>query len=132
MTAGKNFGVTKNGYLFANSGKIGNMDINAIAGNLVGGNLLLNSSFSQNLDQWNTSGINQETDGINDSCMRVDGAFNITKTVWQDIINVIDWDSPGKTYTYSAEVKLENWETGTTNCYVALYGDGYYTNGDGE
>ena len=93
-------------------------------------NLLLNSSMSENLNNWinNTSGTATivEIDGY--KCLHVVGAFNIARYVWQETFNRIKPESDTY-YTVSAFVKVVNYKAGTTNAMLALYIDSEYSNG---
>ena len=93
-----------------------------------GKNLLLNSSFENNLDNWNgTNYIITSEEGY--KCAKVEGALTTTKTLTQSVFSRIKKDTTTH-YTISAWVKLVNYKAGTTNPFCALYfGGGYNNNG---
>lgn len=90
----------------------------------VGGtNLLTNSSFSKNLSGWTVSGASITTiDGV--TCAKIEGAFGKTYTVNQSILPKLDVNDLTQEYTYSADVRIDNYVAGTTNPYVRLYFSG--------
>ena len=91
-----------------------------------GKNLLLNSSFSKNLDEWGyskdgTTAITEKY-GYKCGCI-VPGALNRTRTVSQNVLGVLE---PNTTYTISAWVLTENIVAGSTNPTIILYHEGKY------
>lgn len=82
-------------------------------------NLLLNSSFNQNLNQWQGSGIT-----IVDGKARITGEFNKTKGIYQSIKSQIANDNVSQVYIVSISVKVSNYVAGSTNPYLALYING--------
>jgi len=78
-------------------------------------NLLYNSSFTENFNGWSiTNGDSSEIvikDGL--KCGHIAGEFNKTKILSQDIFDDIENDPIGQIYTYSADIKLENYVAGT-------------------
>lgn len=107
----------------------------AVSGVQVGGrNLLKNSSFSENLNEWkvkyNPDRIEITTvDGY--SCCHINGSANRIIIVAQDIFDVVHDDLLTQKYTFSADVKLVNAVAGSVNPFVCLYVDGYYYKEDG-
>ena len=97
-------------------------------GIIVGGrNLLLNSSLTQNHDQWTISGDAVEITTIDDiDCTHITGALDTTTLISQDVIDKINLDDLSQTYVYSADVRIDNHVAGTTNPFVKLYFSGYY------
>ncbi|NQN78986.1 hypothetical protein HO999_08040 [Streptococcus suis] len=81
-------------------------------------NLLLNSSFNANLDQWQGSGVT-----IVDGKARITGEFNKTKLVYQSIKSQIANDDVSQVYIASISVKVTNYVAGR-NPFFALYIDG--------
>lgn len=97
-----------------------------------GENLLKNSSFSENTDDWSFS--NPATgDGIvtEDSyrCLKITGALTTTRYVRQSVLDKISGDAVGTLYTISADVKIKNVVRGTTNPMCEYYFGGSYNNG---
>ncbi|MGQ7658110.1 phage tail spike protein [Streptococcus suis] len=81
-------------------------------------NLLLNSSFNANLDQWQGSGVT-----IVDGKARITGEFNKTKHIYQSIKSQIANDDVSQVYIASISVKVTNYVAGR-NPFFALYIDG--------
>ncbi|MFM0779833.1 phage tail spike protein [Streptococcus suis] len=82
-------------------------------------NLLLNSSFNQNLNQWQGTGVT-----IVDGKARITGEFNKTKYIYQSIKSQIANDDVSQVYIASISVKVTNYVAGSRNPYLALYTDG--------
>ncbi|WP_238715962.1 phage tail protein [Streptococcus suis] len=82
-------------------------------------NLLLNSSFNENLNQWQGSGVT-----IIDGKARITGEFNKTKSVYQSIKSQIANDDVNQAYIASVAVKVSNYVAGSRNPYLALYING--------
>ncbi|HFR3675394.1 TPA: hypothetical protein ACHVD8_000749 [Streptococcus suis] len=82
-------------------------------------NLLLNSSFNANLDQWQGSGVT-----IVDGKARITGEFNKTKHIYQSIKSQIANDDVSQVYIAAISVKVSNYVAGSINPYLALYIDG--------
>ncbi|HEM4249630.1 TPA: phage tail protein [Streptococcus suis] len=82
-------------------------------------NLLLNSSFNQNLNQWQGTGVT-----IVDGKARITGEFNKTKYIYQSIKSQIANDDVSQVYIASISVKVTNYVAGSINPYLALYIDG--------
>ncbi|HEM4273525.1 TPA: hypothetical protein U1X79_000372 [Streptococcus suis] len=82
-------------------------------------NLLLNSSFNANLDQWQGSGVT-----IVDGKARITGEFNKTKLVYQSIKSQTANDGVNQVYIASISVKVTNFVAGSRNPYLAIYIDG--------
>lgn len=93
-------------------------------------NLLLNSSFTENLDKWTfnapSSAYNVEIveDAERGACAHITGAIGVAQMLYQDVLDKIDLQNLDQTYTYSADIKLDNYVAGTTNPYVQLYFNG--------
>lgn len=101
----------------------------AVDGIEVGGrNLILNSSFSENLDNWVEIGSPEITTKDGYKCLHFAGSLGSAQYVYQSVFNKISMDEVGQEYTISADIKLENYAAGTTNPYVALYFSGNYDN----
>ena len=100
-------------------------DINALE---VGGrNLLVNSSFTENLEKWTCSGVTMtELDG--ETCAHISGELTKTYGASQNIFAKIDPKDLTQEYTFSADVNMKNYVAGTTNPYVQLYFTGSYDN----
>ncbi|HEM2734224.1 TPA: phage tail protein [Streptococcus suis] len=86
-------------------------------------NLLLNSSFNENLNQWQGSGVT-----IIDGKARITGEFNKTKLVYQSIKSQIANDDVNQAYIASVAVKVSNYVAGSRNPYLALYINGIKNN----
>ncbi|HFI0497272.1 TPA: phage tail spike protein, partial [Streptococcus suis] len=81
-------------------------------------NLLLNSSFNQNLNQWRETGVT-----IVDGKARITGEFNKTKYIYQSIKSQTANDDVNQVYIASISVKVTNYVAGR-NPFFALYIDG--------
>ncbi|MDG4509866.1 gp58-like family protein [Streptococcus suis] len=81
-------------------------------------NLLLNSSFNENLNQWQGTGVT-----IADGKARITGEFNKTKYIYQSIKSQIANDDVSQVYIASISVKVTNYVAGR-NPFFALYIDG--------
>ncbi|HFR3714490.1 TPA: hypothetical protein ACHVFJ_001348 [Streptococcus suis] len=79
-------------------------------------NLLLNSSFNANLDQWQGSGVT-----IVDGKARITGEFNKTKHIYQSIKSQIANDDVSQVYIAAISVKVSNYVAGSINPFLALY-----------
>ncbi|MFX3863822.1 gp58-like family protein [Streptococcus suis] len=79
-------------------------------------NLLLNSSFNQNLNQWQGTGVT-----IVDGKARITGEFNKTKYIYQSIKSQTANDDVSQVYIASISVKVSNYAAGSINPYLALY-----------
>ncbi|HEL2438017.1 TPA: phage tail protein, partial [Streptococcus suis] len=82
-------------------------------------NLLLNSSFNQNLNQWQGTGVT-----IVDGKARITGELNKTKHIYQSIKSQIANDDVSQVYIASISVKVTNYVAGSINPFLALYIDG--------
>ncbi|MFM0771725.1 phage tail spike protein [Streptococcus suis] len=82
-------------------------------------NLLLNSSFNENLDQWQGNGVT-----IVDGKARIIGEFNKAKLVYQSIKSQTANDDVNQVYIASISVKVTNFVAGSRNPYLAIYIDG--------
>ena len=82
-------------------------------------NLLLNSSFNQNLDKWENNGAT-----IVDGKARITGEFNKTKYIYQSIQSQLANDDVTQVYIASFSVKVTNYIAGSVNPFLALYIDG--------
>ncbi|HIH8011362.1 TPA: gp58-like family protein [Streptococcus suis] len=82
-------------------------------------NLLLNSSFNQNLTQWRGTGVT-----IVDGKARITGEFNKTKYIYQSIKSQTANDDVSQVYIASISVKVSNYAAGSINPYLALYING--------
>ncbi|MFM0584529.1 phage tail spike protein, partial [Streptococcus suis] len=82
-------------------------------------NLLLNSSFNQNLNQWQETGVT-----IVDGKARIIGELNKTKYIYQSIKSQIANDDVSQVYIASISVKVSNYVAGSINPFLALYIDG--------
>ncbi|HEL1545222.1 TPA: hypothetical protein U0590_002156, partial [Streptococcus suis] len=82
-------------------------------------NLLLNSSFNQNLNQWRGTGVT-----IVDGKARITGELNKTKYIYQSIKSQTANDDVSQVYIASISVKVSNYVDGRRNPYLALYIDG--------
>ncbi|MGO0053304.1 phage tail spike protein [Streptococcus suis] len=81
-------------------------------------NLLLNSSFNENLNQWQGTGVT-----IVDGKARITGEFNKTKHIYQSIKSQIANDDVSQVYIAAISVKVSNYVAGR-NPFFALYIDG--------
>ncbi|HEL1877717.1 hypothetical protein HCB86_10185 [Streptococcus suis] len=79
-------------------------------------NLLLNSSFNQNLNQWQGTGVT-----IVDGKARITGEFNKAKYIYQSIKSQTANDDVSQVYIASISVKVSNYAAGSINPYLALY-----------
>ncbi|HEM5159814.1 TPA: hypothetical protein U1261_000099 [Streptococcus suis] len=82
-------------------------------------NLLLNSSFNENLNQWQGTGVT-----IVDGKARITGEFNKTKYIYQSIKSQTANDDVSQVYIASISVKVTNYVAGSINPFLALYIDG--------
>lgn len=82
-------------------------------------NLLLNSSFNENLNQWQETGVT-----IVDGKARITGELNKTKYIYQSIKSQIANDDVSQVYIASISVKVTNYVAGSINPLLALYTDG--------
>ncbi|HEM3881526.1 TPA: phage tail protein [Streptococcus suis] len=82
-------------------------------------NLLLNSSFNQNLNQWQGTGVT-----IVGGKARITGEFNKTKDIYQSIKSQTANDDVSQVYIASISVKVSNYAAGSINPYLALYING--------
>ncbi|WP_283770287.1 gp58-like family protein [Streptococcus suis] len=79
-------------------------------------NLLLNSSFNENLNQWQGTGVT-----IVDGKARITGEFNKTKHIDQSIKSQIANDDVSQVYIAAISVKVSNYVAGSINPFLALY-----------
>ena len=102
-----------------NQTEINNLDI-------VGINLLLNSGFKNNADEWFTYGITDYIVKDGKQCAHMNfSVFKATNFVRQSILGKLE---PDTQYTMSGWVLTENVVKGTTNFACMVYHDGYYDN----
>ena len=102
-----------------NQTEINNLDI-------VGINLLLNSGFKNNADEWFTYGITDYIVKDGKQCAHMNfSVFKVTNFVRQSILGKLE---PDTQYTMSGWVLTENVVKGTTNFACMFYHDGYYDN----
>lgn len=79
-------------------------------------NLLLNSSFNQNLNQWQGTGVT-----IVEGKARIIGELNETKHIYQSIKSQIANDDVSQVYITSISIKVSNYVAGSRNPFLALY-----------
>ncbi|HFI2462941.1 TPA: gp58-like family protein [Streptococcus suis] len=79
-------------------------------------NLLLNSSFNENLNQWQGTGVT-----IVDGKARIIGEFNKTKYIYQSIKSQTANDDVSQVYIAAISVKVSNYVAGSINPFLALY-----------
>ncbi|HEL2556421.1 TPA: phage tail protein [Streptococcus suis] len=79
-------------------------------------NLLLNSSFNENLNQWQGTGVT-----IVDGKARITGEFNKTKYIYQSIKSQTANDDVSQVYIAAISVKVSNYVAGSINPFLALY-----------
>ena len=102
-----------------NQTEINNLDI-------VGINLLLNSGFKNNADEWFTYGITDYIVKDGKQCAHMNfSVFKVTNFVRQSILGKLE---PDTQYTMSGWVLTENVVKGTTNFACMFHHDGYYDN----
>ncbi|HEM5503286.1 hypothetical protein HO950_09515 [Streptococcus suis] len=82
-------------------------------------NLLLNSSFNENLNQWQGTGVT-----IVDGKARITGEFNKTKYIYQSIKSQTANDDVSQVYIAAISVKVSNYVAGSINPFLALYTGG--------
>ncbi|MFM0760887.1 phage tail spike protein, partial [Streptococcus suis] len=82
-------------------------------------NLLLNSSFNENLNQWQGTGVT-----IVEGKARITGEFNKTKYIYQSIKSQTANDDVNQVYIAAISVKVTNYVAGSRNPYLVLYTDG--------
>ncbi|HEM2769987.1 TPA: hypothetical protein U0613_001773 [Streptococcus suis] len=86
-------------------------------------NLLLNSSFNENLNQWQGTGVT-----IADGKARIIGELNKTKYIYQSIKSQIANDDVSQVYIAAISVKVSNYVAGSINPFLALYISGRKNN----
>ena len=93
--------------------------------NDIGGNLLKNSSFTENLKDWDVVRTDNTTLSIseifNKKCLHIKGGLNKGQYIRQPIQNRIQ---VGNKYTISCKAYLKDFVSGTTNPICAFYLDG--------
>jgi len=91
----------------------------------IGGNLLKNSSFTENLKDWDVVRTDNTTLSIseifNKKCLHIKGGLNKRQYIRQPIQNRIQ---VGNKYTISCKAYLKDFVSGTTNPVCAFYLDG--------
>lgn len=93
---------------------------------IVGINLLLNSGFKNNADEWFTYDITDYIVKDGKQCAHMNfSVFKVTNFVRQSILGKLE---PDTQYTMSGWVLTENVVKGTTNFACMFYHDGYYDN----
>lgn len=91
-----------------------------------GRNLLLNSGFKNNADEWFTYDITDYVVKDGRKCAHMNfSKFKVTNFVMQSILGKLE---PDTQYTMSGWVLTENIVTGSTNFACMFYHDGYYDN----
>lgn len=91
-----------------------------------GRNLLLNSGFKNNVDEWLTYGITDYVVKDGRKCAHINfSVLKVSNFVTQSILGKLE---PDTQYTMSAWVLTENVVKGTTNFACMIYHDGYYDN----
>lgn len=92
---------------------------------LGGTNLLRNSTMTEDYDHWVNSGASIVTiDGV--VCSHIQGVIGTTYSVSQNVLSKIDVNNLAQEYTFSVDIRLDNYVAGTTNPYVQLYFTGNY------
>lgn len=94
---------------------------NTIESKSRGKNILENSSFTKSFDKWSPMGDAEITEKFEQKCLHIKSSLILTRTTMQDISKKVE---PGKIYTVSCYVYVENFTAGTTNPYFAIYFDG--------
>ena len=91
-----------------------------------GRNLLLNSGFKDNADEWFTYGITDYIVKDGKQCAHMNfSVLKVSNFVRQSVLGKLE---PDTQYTMSVWVLTENVVKGTTNFTCILYHDGYYDN----
>lgn len=90
-----------------------------------GRNLLLNSSLVEDMDEW--TAIDAEITSIDGvACCHIAGALESENYVRQSVVDKIDWNNLEQVYTFSADMRLENFVKGETSPYLGLHFSGQY------
>ena len=91
-----------------------------------GRNLLLNSGFKNNADEWDTYGITDYVIKDGRKCAHMSfSSFGVSNFVKQSVLGKLE---PDTQYTMSAWVLTENVVKGTNDFTCMVYYDGYYNN----
>ena len=85
-------------------------------------NLLLNSSFTDNYDEWSANSNHSIVTEDGYKCGHISGVLDTTCNIIQNIYPRIQYDDyESEVYTLSADIKLVDYVAGTTNPFLSLY-----------
>ncbi len=98
--------------------------------NFIGENILDNATFHSNFAKWHFTNNTFSEITIKDgfACAHFSGALTKSTSMRQSVLDEIDKENLDQLYTFSADIRLDDYVAGTTNPFVQLYFSATYDN----
>lgn len=98
--------------------------------NFIGENMLENATFHSNFAKWHFTNNNFFEITVKDGfpCAHFSGGIGKSTSVRQSVLEEIDKGNLDQLYTFSADIRIDDYVAGTTNPFVQLYFSATYDN----
>lgn len=98
--------------------------------NFSGENMLENATFHSNFSGWHFTNntFSEITVKDNFACAHFSGALTKSTSMRQSVLDEVDKVNLNQLYTFSADIRLDDYVAGTTNPFVQLYFSATYDN----
>lgn len=98
--------------------------------NFIGENILDNATFHSNFAKWHFTNNNFSEITVKDNfpCAHFSGGIGKSTSVRQSVLEEIDKENLDQLYTFSADIRLDDYVAGTTNPFAQLYFSATYDN----
>lgn len=98
--------------------------------NFIGENMLENATFHSNFAKWHFTNNNFSEITVKDNfpCAHFSGGIGKSTSVRQSVLEEIDKENLDQLYTFSADIRLDDYIAGTTNPFAQLYFSATYDN----
>lgn len=98
--------------------------------NFIGENILDNATFHSNFAKWHFTNNNFSEITVKDGfpCAHFSGGIGKSTSVRQSVLDEIDKENLDQLYTFSADIRLDDYIAGTTNPFAQLYFSATYDN----
>lgn len=98
--------------------------------NFIGENMLENATFHSNFAKWHFTNNNFSEITVKDGfpCAHFSGGIGKSTSVRQSVLDEIDKENLDQLYTFSADIRFDDYIAGTTNPFAQLYFSATYDN----
>ena len=98
--------------------------------NFIGENMLENATFHSNFAKWHFTNNKFSEITVKDGfpCAHFSGGIGKSTSVRQSVLEEIDKENLDQLYTFSADIRLDDYIAGTTNPFAQLYFSATYDN----